>query len=66
MLNFESENVTFTKLLKKKLMIRHTKIYKIIEFFTIFIISLYFEELYPGTTQLKSTSRFDIHKAQHM
>ena len=37
-----------------------------IEFFTIFIISLYFEELYPGTTQLKSTSRFDIHKAQHM
>ena len=35
---------------QKNLMIRHNKIYKMIEFFTIFIISFYFEELYSGTT----------------
>ena len=29
----------------KKLMIRNNKIYKMIEFFTVFIISFYFEEL---------------------
>ena len=46
---FKSENVAFNKL-PKKLMIRNNKIYKMIEFFTIFIISFYFEELYSGTT----------------
>ena len=46
---FKSENVAFTKL-PKKLMTRHNKIYKMIGFLTIFIISFYFEELYSGTT----------------
>ena len=35
---------------KKKLMISHNKIYKMIGVFTISIISLYSEELYSGTT----------------
>ena len=48
---FKFENVAFTKL-PKKLMIRHNKIYKMIEFFIIFIMSFYFEELYSGTTSL--------------
>ena len=33
-------------------MIRHNKIYKMIEFFIIFIMLFYFEELYSGTTSL--------------
>ena len=47
---FKSENVVFAKFTKKILMTRHNKIYKMIEFLTIFIISFYFEELYSGTT----------------
>ena len=46
---FKFENVAFIALPKKIIMIRHNKVYNIIEFLLIFIISFYFEELYSDT-----------------
>ena len=55
---FKSENVAFTKP-PKKLMIGHIKIYRMIEFFTVFIISFYFEE----HNWKVYTSWFEIHQS---